>query len=164
MPKPTITTATTRKLRAMASKHFPKDDYYRAWLAQQFDGVRWSDPDRPSTLDLTERQGRRAIALLASTGKPHMASLRSEPTPRPSHEGRYDGGGTKGFEHRLTQGQADEIARLEDVLGWTNDPARLAGFIQYQLAKKKKVSKLTLSEATKVITGLRVLSTGPART
>lgn len=72
----------------------------------------------------------------------------------------YVGKGIKsdGGKH-LTQKQADEIARLEQVLGWTDNPKRLGGFITRQTKKTKTVEMLGRKEASKVILGLRKLLT-----
>ncbi len=72
-----------------------------------------------------------------------------------AHIGRYYGSGTRGQGPFLTQDTADEIARLEDVLGWTADPKRLQGFIERQTGHKKSVRMLTKSQASKVIVGLK---------
>ena len=78
--------------------------------------------------------------------------------PAPAWKGRYVGRGETGTAAHLTQKQADEIARVEDALGWTSNPLRLEGFIRRQLGLPanvhKPVENLMSREATKVITGM----------
>lgn len=136
-----LSTATVKALRAAAARRFAGDDeLYRAWLAETFPRAEWKDADRPSTLDLTEKEASRAIKLLN--------------TNQPPKRRAYAGTGQVGYVKHLTQDQADEIGRLEADLGWVGTP-RLLDFIKRQTGLNKHVAALTLPEATAVITGLR---------
>lgn len=150
-----------QKLRGGVKAQSVPDDSYRAYLAETF-GV-------TSTTQLTESQLRTAFHdfklrwPLASSKRPAAPPDAAPASDARGHEptwrGRYHGRGERGAAAVLTQPQADEIARLEDVLGWTPNPVRLQGFIRRQLGLPENVTKpverLMVHEATKIITGLR---------
>ena len=154
-----ITKPTTTELRRLAAVFFPTDEDYRARLFTTY-GVR-------STLDLSEKQGREIIDDVRRELGHAPRNARTAAKPHPSgreHWTRcYHGGGSKEFAHRLTPKQAREIARLEDVLGWTADPKRLTGFVARTLRLQAPITKtpsmLTKAEATDLLTALTV----PAR-
>jgi hypothetical protein len=134
-----------RALRTVASARFGpcscaagRCDYHD-WLAGTFAGV-------ASTKDLTHDQASWAIDHLSD--RP-----RQRPARAPKVQQRYTGRGGK----NLSQRQADYIAGLEDQLGWTADPSRLAGMIERQIGAKATVEMLTPKRATKLITGLKAL-------
>lgn len=158
MPK-LIDSRQIRRLRTAASKRWGACTCdaetgevcsYHEWLRDVF-GV-------ASTKALTSEQAERAIGALSPrtyVGKDGKRKTAKKRPPQP-WKGRYVGKGKKGDHGWLTQGQADEIARLEHVLGW-DEPERVEGFIHKQTRMKKSVSMLSVREATKVITGLRRL-------
>ena len=162
---PTLT-AARRRLRAAAARIFPsRDDDYRAWLAETFPHVRWKDAARPSTLDLSIHQVETGTSVLnrlapSRTPREHAGKAKRSASyaSKQPWKGRYHGAGQRGDKTRhLTQHQADEIARIEDVLGWTADPKRLAGFLERQTGARTLTSSLTRKQAADVITGLRRL-------
>ena len=68
-----------------------------------------------------------------------------------------------GAKGRVSQAQADEIARLELRLGWAESPDRLQGMIRRQLGRPASVStpvaNLANRQASSLITGMtRLLS------
>ena len=63
------------------------------------------------------------------------------------------------FPNRISHAQASEIARLERELGWTENPARLEGFLLRQTGGRSKVLKdLSRAEAQKVLNGLKFVA------
>ena len=150
------------KLRGGVAKQGVTEDSYRAYLGRTF-GV-------TSTTQLTEAQLRTAFRDYRLQW-PFPRSKKKSPAKPPRQPaaapwaGRYRGRGERGAAQHLTQPQADEIARLEDHLGWTGEPSRLLGFIRRQLSLPESVTKppegLMVHEATKVITGLRRQTPGP---
>lgn len=164
MPRAKITKDQTKTLRSLASRVFPDDDDYRAWLDHCFPNKRWSDKQRPSTPDLTQRQADQAIRDLMRAEQARQQRGERPPQRKQRHpyRGRYMGTGRKGEAAHATQKQCDEIARLEYDYGWQNgtpdqESDRLLGFIRRQTRKRKSVAMLTLDEASSVITGLRKL-------
>lgn len=129
--------------RGLTAKVFTSDDDYRDWLRVTFPRAVWQDPTRPSCLDLSTGQGITAIEMVKaiSQGK------------TPPQRGRYHGAGTSGFAYRLLPGQADEIERAQERLGW--DDAALARFVERQTGQARLISALTKAQATKLISGLR---------
>lgn len=142
-----ITTDQIRAIRGKAAYIYPDDDDYRALLEQFFPTKEWSNPDRPSTKDLTRHEAHLLISALGNKKENQQSPWK----------GRYTGRGQRGYGARCTQAQADEIARLEYKLGWMSDTRRLIGFIRRQIGRRKVVEKLSKREATKIITGLRQL-------
>jgi len=132
--KAKIKTKKIRLLRALAAKVFKSDENYHDWLANTFEG-------KESTLKLTVTELNTAISLLfACVGK------------KGSQQGsRYQG---SGINDSLTQKQANMIAKLEDDLGWQDNPQRLRGFIEHQTGQQKSVEMLRNREASKVINGM----------
>ena len=137
-----------QRLRALATRIFPEDADFRAFLAEAFPKQAWKDPARPSTLELSERQVTTAYNALRQSGSG------TNPTrPNPS-AGRYFGAGERGDDGaRLTQAQADLIAALQDQLGWTNDA--LLVFVQRQCGKSLAISWLSRAQATDLLTGMK---------
>lgn len=127
-------------LRAAASKVFPTDEEYYAWLGNEFSAER--------TRDLTPAQMKKALDQLNKlTG--HTSKKRKH------------GSGTR----FLSQAQADKIGVLEQALAWHKKPERLTGFIKRQTGQLKSVSMLTPKEASMVIVGLqRVAARGDKTT
>jgi len=78
----------------------------------------------------------------------------------PPKKSRYRGTGDGVRNGHLTQAQADEIARLEDALGWTENPKRLRGFIFRTIGKRCSVEMLMAYEASRVLTGLGKMAAG----
>jgi hypothetical protein len=156
---PSITKNQTKTIRGMESRVFEDDAQYRNFLYATFPEKDWSDPDRPSTLDLTQKEAHRAIQALKEAQGNGTPSPPERPTPPPQAdkpwEGRYKGHPNKHQAAKLTQKQADEIARLEFQIGWFSEPRRVRNFIKRQVGKKMRVPELTKREAIKVITGLR---------
>ena len=135
-------------LKRLAAKVFHgDDDDYRTWLRETFPKTRWADPERPSCKDLSRSQGITAIDDL-------KARAAGQPPPE-THRGRYHGAGQPGFAYRLTNDQADEVARYQDLLGW--DAAQLADFVERQVGKRALVSSLTKREAGKLLTGMQAV-------
>jgi hypothetical protein len=156
---PSITKNQTKTIRGMESQVFEDDAQYRNFLYATFPEKDWSDPDRPSTLDLTQKEAHRAIQALKEAQGQGTPEPPESPTPPPKAdkpwEGRYKGHPNKHQAAELTQQQADEIARLEWEIGWFSEPRRVRSFIKRQLGTEMTVTDLTKREATKVITGLR---------
>lgn len=73
-------------------------------------------------------------------------------------KGRYIGRGSVGQPGHLTQEQAGYIARLEDQLGWSNNPRRIAGFIKRVTGSISTVEMLSSRNASKLIIGLERLT------
>ena len=150
------------KLRGGVAKQGVSDDDYRAYLGRTFRVT--------STKQLTEPQLRTAFRDYRLRWPFPKGKKKPATPPRPPADapwrGRYEGRGERGAAQFLTQDQADEIARLEDHLGWTGAPDRLRGFIRRQLGLPDNVTKdvggLMVREATKVITGLRRQAPDPA--
>ena len=164
-----ITKPQTKKLRTLASKRFGDCDCRRAtgssagyvcdyhrWLAEEFEVA--------STLALSFAQAGRAIDLLEGK-KPKRAARDRSPQP---WRGRYP---VPGAPDRVTQAQADEVARLEDALGYAAPPpgacrqgltsGPLQKLIGRQLGRPSNVHVpihgLSREQATSLITGLRRL-------
>src|SRR5690606_18592513 len=89
------TTKQTAYIKGLARRAFPDDGAYRHWLKE-----RW---DVESSTELSTSRAVTAIDELKA-----MADGR---TPEATHRGRYYGAGQAGYAWRLTQDQADEIAR-----------------------------------------------------
>lgn len=130
------------------------EDNYRAYLATTF-GV-------TSTTQLTEKQFRTAFRdyrLRWPFKRATKATAAARPRADAPWWGKYTGRGEPGAAAFLTQPQADEIARLEHILGWASEPARLLGFIRRQLGLPANVhpavERLMVHQATSVITGLK---------
>lgn len=153
------TTKQTRTLRGLAARHLYDDQEYRDWLRATFPEKEWTDPDRPSTLDLTTQEASKAISTLLKYDR----SRPSEDTPDlPDWRGYYTARGSTQQGKHLTQKQADEIARLEHKLGWLGEEKRIRGFILRTVGKAKFVAALTKREATHVITALRKMAASAA--
>lgn len=154
-----ITKAQIKTIRGMESRVFEDDAQYRNFLYATFPEKEWSDPERPSTLDLTQKEAHRAIQALKEAQGNGTPTPPDRPTPPPQAdkpwEGHYKGHPNKHQAGTLTQEQADEIARLEWDLGWFSDPQRMRAFIKRQLGRQMIVTDLSKREATTVITGLR---------
>lgn len=154
-----ITKQQTKTIRGMESQVFEDDAQYRNFLYATFPEKEWSDPERPSTLDLTQTEAHRAIQALKEAQGEGVPTPPDAPTPPPKAdkpwEGRYKGHPNPHQASTLTQEQADEIARLEWELDWFSEPRRMRSFIKRQLGTEMKVTELTKREATTVITGLR---------
>jgi len=155
----TITKPQIKTIRGMESQVFEDDTQYRNFLLATFPEKEWSDPSRPSTKDLTQKEAHRAIQALKDAKGEGTPSPPDRPTPPPQGgepwEGHYKGHPNKHQAGQLTQKQADEIARLEWKIGWTPEPSHVRGFIKRQLGTQMQVTDLTKREAQKVITGLR---------
>jgi len=137
-----------QRLRALATRIFSEDVDYRAFLLESFPRQAWADPDRPSTLDLSERQVQSAYTALRGSGSG------TNPRRPAASAGRYFGAGKKGDDGtRLTQAQADLIAALQDQLGWTDDA--LLAFVQRQCGKSLAISWLSRAQATALLTGMK---------
>jgi hypothetical protein len=159
--------AARRRLRAAAARVFPQqDDAYRCWLAATFPHVRWKDSGRPSTLDLSLHQLEEGLGVLNRVGPTdaprsatHGSRRRTGYNAKQPWRGRYHGAGRRGDGgSRLTQHQADEIARLEDELGWTaRGPKTLGAFLKRQTGALTLPSALTRKQAADVVTGMRRL-------
>ena len=153
-----ISNKQTKTLRSLASQYLPGgDDSYRSFLWETFPGKDWSDPSRPSTLDLTRQEANNAIQALLRL-KRSLAGAGAEAGERPvptgygrPWEGRYDARGG------LTQKQADELARLEWELDWHTNAERLRGFIERTVGERKNPGALTKAQASDGITALRKL-------
>ena len=154
----TITKSQIKKLRTVASKGFGSCDCrrptgttpgyvcdYHRWLGEQFDVA--------STRELTFAQAGRAIDLLQGKRPKKTTQNGAEPW-----RGTYPVPGAKG---RVSQAQADEIARLELRLGWAESPDRLQGMIRRQLGRPASVStpvaNLANRQASSLITGMKRL-------
>lgn len=155
---PTISKRQVAKLRTLAHKRFgacsckrpdrnPDCDYH-AWL--------WDTFAAASTLDLNRTQTQQAIDALE--GRPAR-----KPRPDTAREaepwrGRYASAGTDG---RATQAQLDEIARLEDSLGWSGSRDALQRMIRRQLGRPPSVftppQMLAGRQASSLVTGMRRL-------
>lgn len=135
--------AQIKFLRSIAGKAFPDDAQYHDWLFVCF--------GKESTTELTIHEASEAIQLIQKQfpgTKSH--TLKSD----------YQGYGQAGTNGNITPRQAHQVAVLECALGWTDNPARLAGFITRQTGKQSAVQMLSVKEAQKLITGLeRILST-----
>ena len=139
-----ITKDQIRAIRTIASRMFPDDDAYHNWLMNNYHVA--------STKDLSKQMASQIIEML---GDPTHTKISEE------SKGRYYGGGNPGSNRdHLTQAQADEIARLEDALGWTENPKRLRGFIVRQIGKHCTVEMLMNYEARKVISGMKKMKGG----
>lgn len=134
---PDISKSQIGYIKSLAANVFPYDDEYRAWLSRTF-GVE-------SCTALTRSQGITAID--------DLKAMADGKTPPPTHRGRFTARGERGYAHLLTQEQADEIARHQDLLGWGTHA--LNRFLNRQTGKQKSVSMLTKREATKVLTGMQ---------
>jgi len=99
-----------------------------------------------SSKELSPRDAEKAIRLLKSYFKN-------------SWKNRYRGGQPG----KLTQAQADAIARHEDRLGWTANSQRMQGMIARVLKKKVTIASLTKPEATRVLIALQKTRKGKAR-
>jgi len=161
---PQISSDQVKTIRGMESQVFDDDPQYRDFLRATFPEKDWSDPDRPSTLDLTQKEAHRAIQSLQEAQGNGTPAPPDRPTPPPQAdkpwEGRYKGHPNKHQAGQLTQEQADEIARLEYQLGWASTPQRIGRFIKRQIGREMAVTDLSKREATKVITGLRRVKEG----
>lgn len=147
-----MTKKQTSYFRGLSAQFFDGDDDYRDWLRVTFPRAVWQDPERPSCLDLSTGQGVTAIETI-------KALVEGKPVPK---RGRYHGAGTSGFGHLLLEGQADEIERLQERLGW--DDAALAGFVERQTGKRYLVSALPKRQASKLIQGMRRVLRDGSRT
>ena len=139
----TVTKKQVQFIKGLARDVFPSDDAYRAWLGQTW-GVE-------SCTHLSKSRAITAIDQL-------KAMQAGEPVPD-DHRGRYHGAGQAGYAWRLTPDQADEIARLQDELGW--DIERLARLIAKQTRQTTPTlpSSLTKRQASTVLSGMnRVLA------
>jgi hypothetical protein len=159
----TITKAQIRKLRTVASKTLApcrcgkgQPDAaceYHAFLLDNFEVT--------STKHLSRAQATRAIDALE--GKrvpaqgPEPTPSRGQPDPDAAHLGRYESTGAK---THATQKQLDEIARLEDLLGWTG-ALPLQRMIRRQTGRADNIVTLphllSRAQATSLITGMRRL-------
>lgn len=108
-----------------------------------------------------------ALGWPDASARDHAAAApAATPTPPARVKGRTNGRyPVAGAPGRITQKQADLIAHLEDRLDWTDDPARLTGWITRQIEpagdgspKRTFVAALSRVQATTVITGLMVLA------
>jgi hypothetical protein len=149
---PQITKKQISFLRALAARLLPTDTY-RSWLRETFPGKDWASVRAPSTKELTKQEASHGIQVLLRL---------DDREPSKPWTGRYYGAGQQGQrDAMITQGQADEISRLEMAMGWEGEPERLQGFIRKQIARplppnaRVLVSSLTKGEATRIITGLR---------
>lgn len=135
--------------------HF-SEDVYRSMISGIMDDLELSG--RASSANLTLEGRRRLLEGFERIGW----------DPRPPKEDRQDGRRipgkpwgrypVSGAPGMITQRQADYMAKLEDILGWTSNPDRLVGFIRRQMGIKKGIAMLKNREASSVITGLERLS------
>lgn len=137
---PNINKGQIKALRTIASKIFPGDEEYRAWLYQRY--------EVESTKDISFHQANDALD-----------ALNKELNPNRKPQKRYYGSGRKAANRRtnnhLHKSQAEKIGALEKLLSWDNDKTRLLGFITRQTGHNKAVQMLTPGEATKVIVGMQ---------
>lgn len=156
---PQISKPQIKTIRGMESQVFEDDTQYRNFLYATFPEKDWSDPSRPSTKDLTQKEAHRAIQALKEAQGTGTPDAPARPTPPPQAdkpwEGRYKGHPNPHQASELTQKQADEIARLEWQLGWFSQPERIRSFIERQVGQRMSVTSLSKREATTVVTGLR---------
>jgi len=136
-----IKKGTTRKLRAIASKIFPNDEAYRAFLT----GFKHHKTGEPitSTLDLTEAQGKQVIEGLKKievSRKEMMADQQK----------------AKGL---LSPDQKSYANSLFKQVG-IPPGKRQFGFIKKQIGVAKSLDWLTPAEAKKVISGLKNMLKG----
>lgn len=133
---------------------------YRAVVAGVLADEEVDYDGEPSSKHLGTGGRARLIAVLGEIGcrTPDGKAKQMKPghgtRKRGMWKGRYFGGGGR----MLTQAQADNVARLEDKLGWNAEPERLTGFLLRQTNRRCTVSMLMNDEATAVITGLMVLA------
>lgn len=155
MPK--ITPGQIKKLRTVAGKRFapcrcrrPAVDAsceYHGWLMDAF-GV-------TSTRDLDHVQTQQAIDALEGkkARPPRSASNKDQPW-----RGRYAATGTDG---NATQAQLDEIARIEEALGWNAHRDALQSMIRRQLGRPASVFTpphlLANRQASSLVTGMKRL-------
>lgn len=116
---------TIRRIRAIASKIFPGDEEYRAWLGRQF--------AKSSTLELSQEEGDGAVLML---------------------NGMIKSNDLKRYDQHATKHQKQYIESIFEQLGWDNGP-RQWGFILKQIGKQKSIAMLTGPEASKIISGLK---------
>ena len=127
------------------------------------DAMPFAEP--PSSRYLSAVGRRELLRRFAGLGWPDATRSEKEATTPTSPavprvvgqtNGRYP---VSGADERITQRQADYVAHLEDLLGWTDEPARLTGWLSRQLERRLTfLAALTRHEATVVITGLEVLA------
>jgi hypothetical protein len=131
------TPAQIRAIHALARKRGFDEITYRGILAQ-FGAAHSTDLSRDQAMTL--------IKFLR--GKPESAIYPAS---------NYSGSGARGtrISDHLTQRQADEIARLEEKLGMTDNPKRLYGLIRHVLGKQCSPSMLMKFEASKLIIVMR---------
>ncbi len=134
------------------------DSHYRAIIASVL--KQQNKSAAPSAANLNGPGRAEVLHIFKGMG---WKDARAQRPPRPQrrqpaahdYKGRYYGGGQKGEAANLTQGQADEISRLEIELRWEANPKRLTGFIERTIGEKRIVSALSNRQASSVITALR---------
>lgn len=135
-------------IHSLRRKALPTDAAYRDMLAGAFPKKTWSDPERPSTSELTPSQAHIIINAL-------IRLKNGQPAPHANAQPRYPARGG------CTQKQANEIARLERRYGWHTTPKRLRGWIEKYirpLCDDEHPGDLSKRDATTCITGLRKLT------
>ena len=143
----TVTRQQVIRIRAAVAKRFgADDDAYRAFLYTSFPRKHWADSARPSTLELTAREGDQIIRAL-SDGRATRPNA-SRGTGTRTKQG--DGAGA-----HLTEKQAHAVDDLIRRTGWT--PEQVTACLRRQTGKLTFVSALSRTEATKVISGLQAV-------
>lgn len=133
------TAGQIKTIQTLRRKQFGNDEQdYRDWLMANF--------DVHSTKQLNKSNASEAIQILIGGD---ISNKR----------GKYIGSGEVGSQRHLTQAQANRIAILENLLGWSESGT--LKFIERQIGRPKAVDWLMNFEAGKVIVGMtRVLSNG----
>ena len=154
-----------RRIHALKREAGMDDDTYRALVGRICDQHGIKPLGEPSSTMLGVRGRWDLIKALQRAVNQRGGKHRELPENRayPTHKGRYrsQAGGEKRW---ATQKQLDEIARLEDKAGWTENPDRLVGYARRVLRLTENVlpqiDKLGRKDASNLILALRNVKPG----